>query len=84
MFSGERQARPSRRTARCLSAVAVLAALVPPLLYVQLIATTGSNAHSNDYLSWIPVIDRMANGHYDWTQYFKDTLQSGVHCYHGL
>jgi hypothetical protein len=61
--------------------LAVLAALVPPLAYVQLIRTTGANAHSNDYLLWVPVIDAMASGHYPWANYFKDTLQSGCHSY---
>ena len=50
-------------------------------MFVQVIATTGSNAHSNDYLGWLGIVEQITSGQYPWTHYFKDTLQAGVHCF---
>lgn len=76
---GQPPLRPPSRLRATWTALALALAAVPPLLYVWLIATTGENVLSNDQILWVPIVDRMASGTYDYRDLFKDAFQGGVH-----
>lgn len=62
-------------------AAAVVIALIPPVVMLHFINTTGGEALSNDYLLWVPLIDRLASGAYPWADYLRDSFQAGSHCF---
>ena len=56
-------------------------AVLPALNILWIISSTGANTPSNDYLRMIHVVDQILSGGYDWSHYFRDTLQNYVHSY---
>ena len=66
------------------TAVALVASgLSIALLYrmVNVVATTGSNNLSNDYVTYAPIVAQMLGGHYDWLNYFRDTFYGHAHSF---
>lgn len=61
--------------------ICLLLALIPIINMVSILATTGVDTISNDYLMFIQQADRFLNGQNEWYQYFRDTLYTGVHSY---
>lgn len=76
---GQPPLRSPSRLRATWTALALALAAVPPLLYVWLISSTDENVLSNDQILWVPIVDRMASGTYDYGNLFKDAFQSGVH-----
>ena len=60
---------------------AVIASLVLtawfPLSVLFIIKNTGANNLSNDYTSWVWVIDRVFDGTFPWSIFFRHTLWAG-------
>ena len=50
-------------------------------LLVRVLATTGSDTISNDYLRFTNLADRVFSQGYDWRFYMKDSLDNNVHSY---
>ncbi|MBI4534498.1 MAG: hypothetical protein HY711_11190 [Candidatus Melainabacteria bacterium] len=48
--------------------------LLPVINIVTIIATTGADCLSNDYLAYVGLIDQIFNGSYSWLNYFQDTF----------
>ena len=72
----------SRRSYQLASTLLILVLAAVPAVHILLIlATTGANNPSNDYLRLMPVIDHILSGQYDQVNYFRDTLQNQVHSY---
>lgn len=59
-----------------LAVICGLLALVPVAHITALVMGTGANNPSNDYLGYMPFINRILSGHYLWQDYFKDTMSS--------
>ena len=79
--SDVRNWRWPRRTASLtlawLVAIVVLAvSLLPIVNIVHIIATTGDNNLSNDYMIYMPYVDHLLIGDYDWRNYFRDTFHT--------
>ena len=48
--------------------------LLPVINLFYILATTGANNLSNDYAFFIPLIDDILSGGYDWGHFFQDTF----------
>ncbi|MDD2695459.1 MAG: hypothetical protein PHD58_06020 [Anaerolineales bacterium] len=59
---------------RLLAAAFWALTILPIGNIVWLVASTGTNTLSNDYLLFAPLVDRILSGGYDWRHYFADTL----------
>lgn len=57
-----------------VAAIAVALSLVPIVRMIHFIATTGVNTASADDVVFIPLISHILSGHYNWQNYFRDTL----------
>ncbi len=57
----------------------LLICCIPFFAYCYLIQAVGANNVSNDYLSFIPLIEPIFTGGYDWRQFLTDTFM-GTHC----
>lgn len=62
-----------------LPALAVVLALLPILNILRIITTVGGESPSVDYFYYIPMIDQILDGRYDWSRYFRDTFMAGAH-----
>jgi hypothetical protein len=62
-----------------IAALFICAGLLPAFNMTWIVATTGANTLSNDYLSYTAMIGRMLSGTYNWGHYFRDTLEGGIH-----
>ncbi|MGB5967766.1 MAG: hypothetical protein WBG70_05485 [Spirulinaceae cyanobacterium] len=69
--------KPPRLKNEIITAIAILATLIPILNIVVIIATTGANNFSNDYIQSLGIIDQFLSGTYDWNNYFQDTFFNG-------
>lgn len=54
--------------------------LVPVLNILWIVASTGVNTVSNDYLFYVRIIDPILSGTYNWRHFFYDTFIAGAHC----
>jgi hypothetical protein len=61
--------------------LAGLLALIPLVILVSILATTGTDTISNDYLRFARLADRVLSPGYDWRGYFKDSFDNNVHSY---
>jgi hypothetical protein len=48
--------------------------LLPILNILYILAATGDNNLSNDYALFLPLIDSILKGNYDWRHFFQDTF----------
>ena len=58
-----------------------LLALIPLFILVRILATTGVDTISNDYLRFTRLADQVLSPGYDWRGYFRDSFDNNVHCY---
>ena len=70
-----------RRGGLLFALLILILALLPALNILHLIASTGANNPSNDYLRTINLIDQMLSGDYPWGHYFRDTLENRFHSF---
>jgi hypothetical protein len=56
---------------------AFMACLLPLLNLWYTIATTGANNISNDYLLFLPTLDHILSGTYNWQHFITDTMYMG-------
>lgn len=54
--------------------------LLPVLNILWIVASTGVNTVSNDYLFYVRIIDPILSGTYNWRHFFYDTFIAGAHC----
>lgn len=64
---------------KVLPFIAVLLALAPIANITWIVATTGANNPSNDYVFSIGLVDQVLAGTYDWRNFFRDTFIQGSH-----
>lgn len=57
-----------------LVCASTILALMPPLAVVCVLATTGADNLSNDYVAYIGIIDRILSGTYSWADFPHDTF----------
>lgn len=65
-----------------LSTVIILT-LIPIIRITSIVASTGANNVSNDYITYGPLVDQMLSGKYNWSlsNYFQDTFLGGAHSF---
>jgi hypothetical protein len=70
----------SNKITLLLLSVGCLSLTLLPIGYMSvLLATTGGNNISNDYWVYVAWIDKILDGTYDWSNYFRDTFMGGAH-----
>lgn len=69
--------QPSRwhlTVGRLVALLAAVLTLAPLVIIVTIIATTGADNLSNDYLAYTGMVGKVLSGTYDWSGYFRDTF----------
>lgn len=56
-----------------------IATLLPIAGITWIVATTGADTVSNDYLTYVDFLDQILSGTYNWRRYFNDTFIAGAH-----
>lgn len=64
---------------KALVVILALVTLIPIVRMFMIVATTGADTISNDYINYVELIDKVVNGTYDWRNYFHDTFMAGAH-----
>ncbi|HUG36654.1 MAG TPA: hypothetical protein VML54_06870, partial [Candidatus Limnocylindrales bacterium] len=71
--------QPARLVRVALAAGVVALTALPIIVTAVIVATTGAENISNDYIAYVGLVDRVLAGTYDWRHYFRDTFLGGSH-----
>lgn len=68
------------KVAKTLGVIALVALTALPIIRIAyLIATTGGNNLSVDFVYWVPAVDRILKGTFEWEYFFRDVTHSSTH-----
>ncbi len=59
----------------------VLLAVAPIVAMTWWVLEAGTEAHSNDYVLWAPLMKKLFDGTLPWTSYFRATFLGGCHSF---
>lgn len=80
-FEGSRPARPLDVVSASLTIASVLVALIPVATLTRWVLEVGTEAHSNDYVLWAPILKKLFDGTLPVTSYFRATFLGGCHSF---
>ncbi|HEX9003653.1 MAG TPA: hypothetical protein VGB07_27335 [Blastocatellia bacterium] len=69
----------SWQTRALVIGLTLIVTLLPIANITWIVATTGADTVSNDYITYVEFFDRILNGTYNWRRYFDDTFIAGAH-----